>query len=213
LDVIVPEPVAVVDGDTDAQPPIRRAVPGDAGVLGRLIADEFHHLEVAAWLVADPLERRIAMGGHFEIVVGHAIAHGDVYVVDGPDGATGVAVWFPESEIPDIDDYDERLAVACGTHTVRFARLDDVFHSARPAEPHAYLALLAVRASVRSGGVGSALLRAHHARLDATGTDAYLDASNLRSRKLYLRHGYADRGAPYGITGGDDFYPMWRAAA
>jgi len=137
-----------------------------------------------------------------------------VYVVDGPDGLpAGVATWFPPGEIPEIEDYDERLAVACGAHTVHFAQLDDVMHAAHPEPPHAYLALLAVRAAVQGRGVGSALLRAHHGRLDAAGTDAYLEASGLRSRELYLRHGYVDHGAPYGLDGAEHFWPMWRPAS
>jgi GNAT superfamily N-acetyltransferase len=199
----------VTDGPT-----IRRAQAAEAGRLGSLIADEFHHLDVAHWLVQDPLERRIAMAGQFEILIGHAIEHGDVYVVDGPDGnPVGVASWFRPGEIPDIDDYDERLAVACGTHTARFARLDATMHAAHPdGSPHAYLAFLAVRAAAQGQGVGSALLRTYHEQLDAAGTPAYLEASGPRSRELYLRHGYADLGDPYGIDGAAHFWPMWRKA-
>ncbi len=195
-------------------PTIRRAQAAEAARLGSLIAGEFHHLDVAHWLVADPLERRIAMAGQFEILVGHAIEHGDVFVVDGSDGEPdGVAVWFRPGEIPDIKDYDERLAVACGTHTAQFAKLDDVMHAAHPdGSPHAYLAFLAVRAAAQSRGVGSTLLRTYHERLDADGTPAYLEASGLRSRGLYLRHGYVDLGAPYGVVdGAEHFWPMWRS--
>lgn len=194
-------------------PTIRRAQAAEAARLGSLIAGEFHHLDVSSWLVQDPLERKLAMAGQFEILIGHAIEHGDVFTVDSPDGGpAAVAAWFRPGEIPEIEDYDERLAVACGTHTAQFAKLDDTMHAAHPdGPPHAYLAFLAVSSEVQGKGVGSALLRTYHERLDADGTPAYLEASGLQSRRLYLRHGYVDHGAPYGVDGGQHFWPMWRA--
>ena len=105
------------------------------------------------------------------------IDHGDVYVAGDGDG---VAVWFPPGPMPDIPDYDERLAAACGPYTARFVELDEQMHKAHPTDPdHAYLAFLTVEAPARNRGIGSALLEAHHRRLDADGTPAYLDASGL----------------------------------
>jgi GNAT superfamily N-acetyltransferase len=204
---------------------IRSARAGEAGVLGRLIADSFAHLPVSRWLVADEGARRAAMGGQFEILVGHAMQHGTVDVVDVGDAdvptVAAVAVWFPPGPMADVADYDERLAAAVGDHLVRFVALDDEMHHRHPESPeHAYLAFLAVSESARDRGLGSALLRSHHELLDADGTHAYLEASGLRSRELYLRHGYADYSAPYGVGGSDGldrlddrdgFYPMWRS--
>jgi GNAT superfamily N-acetyltransferase len=194
---------------------IRRADASEAGALARLIADSFAHLPVSAWLVDDETERRVAMAGQFEILVAHAIEHGDVDVVDADDAPKAVAAWFPANAIPDIADYDGRLAVACGVHTPRFVVLDAAMHAHHPEAPaHAYLAFLSVVPDARGRGLGSALLDVHHARLDAEGTPAYLEASNVRSRGLYLRHGYADYAGQYGP--GEDFdprngfWPMWR---
>lgn len=191
---------------------IRPARAAEADRLGGLVAASFRHLDVANWLVADPDVRLRAMGGQFGILVAHAIEHGDVHVVDGDDGEpAGVAVWFAPGEIPEIERYDERLAEICGEHTRRFAQLDELMHGAHPAEPdHAYLALLGVREDMHSRGIGTALIEAHHAVLDAVGEAAYLEASGLRSRELYLRHGYRDYADPYGIDGASHFYPMWR---
>lgn len=204
---------------------IRPARAVEAGVLGQLIADSFAHLPVSKWLVSDETERRAAMGGQFAMLVGHAIEHGGVDVItDDIDDAvpTAVAVWFPPGPMADIAGYDERLATAAGRHLTRFVALDDAMHQRHPVSPdHAYLALLAVAESVRDRGLGSALLRRHHTVLDADSTPAYLEASNRRSRELYLRHGYVDHSEPYGPGAVGDvaaldpqqgFWPMWRPA-
>jgi GNAT superfamily N-acetyltransferase len=193
---------------------VRPAQAAEATRLGSLIADAFAHLPVGERLTADADERRVAMAGQFGILVEHAIAHGDVHVIDRPGGnaePVAVAAWLRPGPIPNIDDYDQRLAAACGRLTPRFVELDELMHSRHPVAPeHAYLAFLAARADARDRGLGTALLSAYHPGLDASGTPAYLEASGLRSRELYLRHGYVDYGPPYGLDGGEHFYPMWR---
>ena len=50
----------------------------------------------------------------------------------------------------------------------RFRALDELFEDSHPQEPHHHLALLAVEPSLRGRGLGTALLRHHHASLDGT---------------------------------------------
>ncbi len=193
---------------------IRPAAVTEAATLARLIAESFAPLPVCHWLVTDEGARVNALAGQFEIIVGHAIAHGDVYVVGEQSAPTGVAVWLPPGEIPEMADYDERLATATAPHTARFQELDAAMHAAHPDSPdHAYLAFMAVRSSARDHGIGAMLLDAHHGKLDEAGVPAYLEASGLRSRRLYLRHGYADSGPAYGPGGIHEFRPMWREPA
>jgi GNAT superfamily N-acetyltransferase len=189
--------------------PVRRARDGEAEALGAIVARAFAPLPLTRWLVPDDGEARVAaLGGQFEMLVAHGMRHGDVYV---GGNAEGVAVWFPAGDMPEIPGYDERLAEICGPYLPRFVELDDLLHKARPAEPpHAFLALLAVEAGSRDRGIGSALLDAHHSRVDADGTPVYLDASGLDSRRLYLRNGYTDNAPPYGPAGLTALYPMWR---
>ena len=73
-----------------------------------------------------------------------------------------------------------------------------------------HLAILAVRPDRQGQGTGTALLDAHHAILDAEGIVAYLEASDERTRGIYLRHGYADYGNPITLAGGLLMYPMVR---
>ncbi len=94
----------------------------------------------------------------------------------------------------------------------RFAAFDAALAARHPADvPHHHLALLAVRPSRQGRGIGTALLDAYHWRLDCVGVAAYLEASDLRTRALYLRHGYTDTpGPPINLPGGPPLYPMLR---
>ena len=47
-------------------------------------------------------------------------------------------------------------------------------------------------------------------RSTPSGIPAYLEASGPDSRRLYLRHGYADYGPRIDLPGGPALYPMWR---
>jgi GNAT superfamily N-acetyltransferase len=68
-----------------------------------------------------------------------------------------------------------------------------------------------VRPDRQGQGTGHALLRAYHEILDRdAGAPAYLEASDLRTRQIYLRHGYADHGPPIHLPDGPLMYPMWR---
>jgi len=188
---------------------IRRAVDGEASALGLVIARAFAALPVTRWLVADdPADRLATTGGQFGMLVAHGMEHGDVYVAG--DGRA-VAVWFPPGPMPDVPDYEERLSAICGPHTPRFLELDALLHKAHPASPdHAFLLFLAVEPELQNRGVGTALLDAHHVRLDAEGVPAYLDASGHEARRLYMRHGYRDHAEPYGPANLRAFHPMWR---
>jgi hypothetical protein len=59
----------------------------------------------------------------------------------------------------------------------------------------------------------TALLCSYHQILDHDlGAPAYLEASDRRTRQIYLRHGYTDHGPPIHLPGGPLMYPMWRQA-
>lgn len=189
---------------------IGRAGAGDAGWVAGLIGAAFQPLPVARWLVPDPTRRAQLLPANFRIFVDHALVHGEVHVTGDRSAA---AVWFPRDRgpVPEPVDYPHRLAAACGEATGRFELLDELFAQHHPAAPHQHLAFLAVHPDRQRRGFGSALLAHHHARLDAGGVAAYLEASSEPSRELYLRHGYQPVGEPFRVPDGSPFWPMWRS--
>jgi GNAT superfamily N-acetyltransferase len=191
-------------------PQIVRAAPGQAESVAALIALAFMDLPPTIWLVADEVERRLRLEANFLIFVEHAFTHGHVEL---SEDHTAAAVWFHQDgdrEIPPPPSYEDRLAASAGPHLDRFRALDEAFAEHHPHEPHHHLAFLAVQPDRQSRGVGSALLDAHHRRLDEAGVPAYLEASTTRSRDLYLRHGYRLMGEPFYLPDGPPFWPMWR---
>ena len=178
----------------------------DIGTVADLIAEAFAGLAAAAWLVPDPDRRQIVLRDNMRIHVEHALHHGDIDLLADH---TGTAVWLHcDKPIPPPDDYERRLAIACGPYTDRFHTLDKLFEQHHPAEPHDHLHFLAVAPAWQRTGRGSALLRHHHSELPA-GQPAYLEASSVGSRTLYSRHGYQLR-QRFPLPDGTAFWPMWR---
>ncbi|KOX10518.1 GNAT family N-acetyltransferase [Micromonospora profundi] len=190
---------------------IERLGPEDTALVAGRIAGAFTALEVTRWLVPDASKRESVLAGDFEIMVDHAMRHGLVY---GTADRSAVAVWFPSvgEPAPPPPDYDARLAAACGEWTDRFQHLDELFAANHPHDDHHHLAFLAVEPDRQGHGLGTALLKHHHAWLDANDMPAYLEASDPRSRDLYARNGYRAR-EPFRVPDGTPFWPMWREPA
>jgi GNAT superfamily N-acetyltransferase len=196
---------------TSADHRVQQADSGDAGVLAQVIADAFSPLAVSQWLVPEPDGRRAIFPGYFRIYVDYTLAGGLVLTTPARDAA---ALWIPvgadgPGEPP--EDYHDRLATVTGRHLARFRALDEAFDRHHPAgTPHEHLAILAVRPDRQRLGIGAALLNARHATLDRDQTAAYLEASDLAKRDIYLSQGYADLGEPIRLPDGPLMYPMWR---
>jgi predicted N-acetyltransferase YhbS len=189
---------------------IRTADPADADTITAVLTDAFLHSPIGDWLIPNPDIRRHVYTDYFRIHAEHALHIG---LVDVAADENAVAVWFPCLEdLPDPDEYDQRLAAACGEWLHRFQLIDTTFGEQHPRTPHHYLAFLGVAPSVQGRGIGTALLEHHHARLDATNVPAYLEASTPYSRDLYLRRGYTlAANAPLHLPeGGPPVWPMWR---
>jgi GNAT superfamily N-acetyltransferase len=196
-------------------PPADQVVPADAAdldTLSQVIADAFHDLPPSRWLIADPDARRRIFPGYFRLYVDHAMANGTVHTT--PD-RSAVALWLRVGEHPEDqpDGYGARLSAATSPWTGHFVAFDAALDRHHPAGvPHHHLAILAVRPDRQGQGTGTALLRAYHQMLDRDArAPAYLEAADLRTRQIYLRHGYTDHGPPIQLPDdGPQMYPMMR---
>ena len=188
---------------------IVRAGEADTGVLSQVIAEAFFSLAVCRWLIPDGAARRAAFPGFFQLYAEHAIQDGLVETT--PDRAAA-ALWIPGTGpgAPPAS-YTGRLAAITGPYLDNFLAFDEALDRHHPAGTfHEYLAILAVRPDRQGQGIGTALLHARHAVLQDQGIPAYLVASDERTRRIYLDHGYADRGGPIEHADSVRMYPMWR---
>jgi GNAT superfamily N-acetyltransferase len=188
---------------------IIRASDTDTSVLAGVIAEAFFPLAVCQWLIPDPDARRAAFPAYFRLYTKHALADGLAETTPSRDAA---ALWIPGTG-PGAppDDYPQRLAALTGPHLPNFQTFDQALDAHHPAGVlHHHLAILAVRPDRQGQGIGTALLAAHHTVLDQQGIPAYLEASDERTRRLYLNHGYTDHGSPIDLAAGVRMFPMWR---
>lgn len=192
--------------------PVVTAEPADAGALSQIIADAFFDLPQSRWLIPNLSARRELLPGYFRLYVEHAMESG---VVQTNSARTAAALWLPVGghAAAEPAGYRERLAAATGHWLDRFLAFDATLDRHHPeGSAHHHLAILAVRPDQQARGTGGTLLRAYHQLLDHAGAAAYLEAAEPRSRRLYLRHGYAVRpGGPFYLPdGGPPMWPMWR---
>jgi amino acid transporter/GNAT superfamily N-acetyltransferase len=191
---------------------VRDVAPVNTIEITRLLTMTIGEGPVARWLNPDPVIRRVDGPAYFEIFVEHAMQYGEVYATVEPatGDLVGVAVWLPfTAQVPPPRDYDRRLKDVCQSAFDRARELDAAFEAHHPTEPHHYLAFIGVRPDRQSRGIGSAMLARHHARVDAAGIPAYLEATDPRNRALYLRHGYIGQRVIL-LPDGPPVWPMWR---
>ena len=162
--------------------------PADKARLLHTLVLGFSADPVARWAspaAATYMSRRHEFFGAFG---GAAFEHGTAFVAD--DGAA-VATWLPPGVAPD----GEVMAAIMDEQTPphRKAEMDDLveqmdrFH---PKEPHWYLPLIAADPAHRGRGLGTALMEAAIAVIDADGRPAWLESSNPRNIPLYQRFGF-----------------------
>jgi ribosomal protein S18 acetylase RimI-like enzyme len=200
----------VIAAPRSTRPAIRAAGGEDLHVLAHVLVEAFLHGDLAGWLIPHLDTRHRTYQRYFAMLAEHALDHGQVDVT--ADGHA-CALWYPiDGGPPPLPvDYDARLAQITGPAYRRFAALDAALYRHHPYyEPHHHLAYLAVHPDAHGRGYGTALLRHHHADLDRNGIPAYVEATGVRNRRLYTRHGYRPR-TPIPITAtGPCLYPMWR---
>ena len=169
-------------------PTITIGGPEDKARLLQTIVLGFSADPMARWASPDPalyLDRRVEF---FDAFGGAAFDHGTAFVAD--DGAA-VATWLP----PGVKADGERMAAILDEQTPehRKAEMDALFakmEEFHPREPHWYLPLIAADPARQGEGLGTALMEAAIARIDADGRPAYLESSNPRNIPLYERFGF-----------------------
>jgi GNAT superfamily N-acetyltransferase len=208
---------------------IRRAGAGDRDAMARLLDEVFRPDPVSSWIFPDEERRRARHGLLMGAFLDSALAEG---YVDMAEDGTGVALW---TSVPaaghqgegdgsggsgsgsggadSADSADEAVHIRqlVDPDNERVEQVVRLLSASHPTDrPHEYLQLIAVSERLRGQGVGAALISGVLERCDREGRHAYLEASSLRSSRLYARLGFAFSGPEIELPGGPKMYPMWR---
>lgn len=172
---------------------VRPAGVDDAPTLDGVLVSAFSDYPLNDHLLPDEGRRDAAL----RRAMGHVLRH--TYIPNGgawtTDTLDGVALWgMPSDPKPSALSQVRELptfARAFGRHLPRAIRAFATVEKRRPAEPHWYLDLLAVRPGRQGQGIGSALMSVGLAEADRAGVPAFLVTSKARNVLLYERHGFA----------------------
>lgn len=132
-----------------------------------------------------------------------------------------IAVWLPPEGLGALDlgagqilRLLPRLIAMSGWSRLRrplaLAGAMDKHHPKTP--PHWYLYFIGVHPDLKGRGVGSAMLAATLAEIDAERMPAYLDNTNPKNTRLYERHGFRVVSEYRATPDAPPLWGMWREA-
>ncbi len=180
----------------------------------RALSAAFQDDPVFEWWVPQAAARSAALPTVFDAYIDAYASHDATRVATTATGAAGVAIWARPGA-PLVEPQAEELLIARCLAVVdedagaRLQQIGEAFATVHPHDPHWYLQFLATDPSLQSRGIGGTLLRDVLATADDAGEAAYTEATSLRNRALYERHGFAFvREIP--LPDGPSLYAMWR---
>ena len=168
----------------------RRAVMDDAGTLSRLFAAAFVNDPVFDWIARPGAKRAAGMERFFFwLLKSRAIPFGEVWMSEG-----AAAAWLPPEAPASPGGFAEQMKLIplfirlCGfPRLMRGSAMADAMEKNHPAEPHFYLAFIAVAPRLQGMGLGGALLEATVKRADDGRVPAYLENSNPEHQAVRAR--------------------------
>lgn len=194
----------------------RRAADAERDPVADILTDAFVDEPGLNWWLKQGAQKQRARARFFRAVVRDVVSPRRELWMSGDEAA---AVWCPPgaaafemSPLKELLLTPFWLAIAGREGMRRAASFGAALAEHHPEVPHAHLVFLGVRGRAQGRGLGSALLKAGLAAVDAAGLPAYLEATLERNVRLYLRHGFevtAEFDAP---GGGPHVWAMVRPA-
>jgi ribosomal protein S18 acetylase RimI-like enzyme len=191
----------------------RRASTADSPHIIRVVSEGFVTDPVFVWMFPESTTRPYYTRRFFEVLAPSIVELGES---DINDTGNSVGLWLSvDPATPANPDEDaallEQLAEACGPHVERLGLIAELMEQAHPHdEAHAYLNFVSTLPEFQGQGFGRRLLQERLEELDAEGRPAYLEATTLRSAKLYESLGFQYMPRKIDLPWGPSMYPMWR---
>jgi GNAT superfamily N-acetyltransferase len=192
----------------------RAATSNDLDAIARCLAGAFFEDPLwGHWAFPSPAERAARLPRLLRFWAEAAITRPWVRITGLLEAAT---VWIPPgvAELTEAKEI-EFTALVDELFDGRAGELNDLFEKFKlhhPGdEPHYYLSLWGTDPDHGGRGIGTALLKADLARIDAEGMPAYLESTNPANLPRYEALGFLPR-SEFGPPGGPVITTMWRAA-
>jgi ribosomal protein S18 acetylase RimI-like enzyme len=188
---------------------IVRADHGDIEALAETLSRAFHADPVSAYLFPNASRRKARLDAFFRLQIERVyLPRGEVYTTTDRRAA---ALWLPPgTRAPGFDVQWAYLVLAMRSRSFRRGRrLAIALFQMRPRESHYYLGTIGTDPDYQGQGLGSALIGAVLARLDATAMPAYLEASTEPNVRFYTGLGFRVL-SEIKIKRGPTLWTMWR---
>ncbi|GAA1392389.1 hypothetical protein GCM10009613_36940 [Pseudonocardia kongjuensis] len=171
----------------------REATPADLDGCADVLSDAFADYPFTRHTIAADDHLRRLRGCHELLIREVGLPHGQVHVVDGPDGIDAVAVWtVPGPAVEEaLTRSAPRLAELAGDRAAVATDVEDALARLRPSGEFWFLAPVGVRPSRQGLGYGRAVLTPGLAAADAARRAAFLETSSPVNVDIYRRLGFA----------------------
>jgi ribosomal protein S18 acetylase RimI-like enzyme len=200
----------------DAEAPVQGG-PEDAEEVAASLAAAFARDPHMDWFMRTDAGREAARHAFFRLLIADNLSFARI---DRPKSGGAAAVWMPFEWLRPTPLSAELRMLPTMLRTTglsRFGRLMAIRADMDKHHPmerrHAYLWFLGVAPEAQGMGIGSALLRAANARLDAEGLPAYLETGTTRNVALYRRHGFEVISEHKARADAPTMWSMWREPA
>ncbi|MFI4933544.1 MAG: GNAT family N-acetyltransferase [Caulobacterales bacterium] len=188
---------------------------GDLPEVAQTLADAFAVDPHFDWFLRADERRDAARHAFFQFLISKETL--GIGRIDRPAGGGAAAVWMPFEWLGPQPLWSELRFLPTILGATGFSRLGRIFairedmDKHHPMERrHAYLWFLGVAPAAQGHGIGSRLLAAANARLDAEGMPAYLETGATRNVALYRRHGYEVISEHKARPDAPNMWSMWR---
>jgi ribosomal protein S18 acetylase RimI-like enzyme len=191
------------------------AAAADLPAVARDFAAAFAADPVFDWLLRPGAGRPKALVAFFELIL--RVTDNPHRRLERPAMGGAAALWMPSEHMgkPSLAQELEALGVLlAGCGFARFPRVSAQRAAMDRNHPHErahdYLYFLGVRPEAQGLGVGSRLLKAHIAGLDAASRPAFLETGSPRTLPLYRGHGFEVIGEYKARPDAPTMWALWR---
>ena len=198
-----------------AEAPVSAAM-ADVPAIAADLSAAFSTDPVFNWFLRADARHDSARLKLFQVLIAMGLTDGEVF---RPASGGAASIWLPSESLgptPFLQELRALPRIIGATGLSRLSRMSamrrmmDAHHPKTP--PHAYLWFLGVRPEAQGLGVGSRMLAAGLARVDAKGLPAYLESSSPANVPLYRRHGFEVVEVLKARPDAPEMWAMWREA-